>query len=262
MSGKAIDIRLPDVSTARLREAAMRLQAGGVGFYPGSDFVHVDTGSVRAWPRMSREQLARLFPDGKTVHLPSNGAPLAGYEQARAEILARREVGQATPTQVVTDGQNVWAALFGTAPDTSSQQTVDNWTGASVDRDSRADMENTPPLPPPRPRTLGGVAVASTATILPQVSHSLASAPAPGEADSLRQFFAPTAVRPHEQAFVYYAQARPSIPEQPSLGLSDAGILNLRFTPDSSRDLGYGRFIGPAVVPLPLLTLAMNELRG
>ncbi len=47
MAGKAIDIRLPDVPTARLRETAMRLQAGGVGFYPGSDFVHV----VSSWSR-------------------------------------------------------------------------------------------------------------------------------------------------------------------------------------------------------------------
>ena len=89
MSGKAMDIRLPDVEPARLRAIAMRLQEGGVGYYGASGFVHVDTGSVRAWPRMSEEQLARLFPDGKTVHLPPSGKPLARYEEARAEIAAR-----------------------------------------------------------------------------------------------------------------------------------------------------------------------------
>jgi uncharacterized protein YcbK (DUF882 family) len=49
MSGQAIDIRLADVPLARLRDAALIMRSGGVGFYPGSDFVHVDTGRVRAW---------------------------------------------------------------------------------------------------------------------------------------------------------------------------------------------------------------------
>ncbi|MBL8395547.1 MAG: DUF882 domain-containing protein [Candidatus Accumulibacter sp.] len=49
MEGKAIDIRLGGVSLADLRDAAMSLSAGGVGFYAVSDFVHVDTGRVRSW---------------------------------------------------------------------------------------------------------------------------------------------------------------------------------------------------------------------
>lgn len=49
MRGKAIDIRLADVPLARLRSAAQSLRRGGVGYYPASDFVHVDTGRVRTW---------------------------------------------------------------------------------------------------------------------------------------------------------------------------------------------------------------------
>jgi uncharacterized protein YcbK (DUF882 family) len=49
MQGEAIDIRLPDVQLAHLRNAAFSLQRGGVGFYPASDFVHVDVGAVRHW---------------------------------------------------------------------------------------------------------------------------------------------------------------------------------------------------------------------
>ncbi|MBW0152708.1 MAG: DUF882 domain-containing protein [Phenylobacterium sp.] len=49
MDGLAMDIRMPGVDLARLRDAAWRLQAGGVGYYPGSDFVHVDVGRVRRW---------------------------------------------------------------------------------------------------------------------------------------------------------------------------------------------------------------------
>jgi uncharacterized protein YcbK (DUF882 family) len=49
MEGKALDVRIGGVPLARLRDAAWSLQGGGVGFYPGSDFVHVDIGRVRRW---------------------------------------------------------------------------------------------------------------------------------------------------------------------------------------------------------------------
>lgn len=49
MDGKAIDIRLPGVPLADLRDAALSLRAGGVGYYPKDQFVHVDTGRVRHW---------------------------------------------------------------------------------------------------------------------------------------------------------------------------------------------------------------------
>ncbi len=49
MKGQAIDIRLEGVPLPQLRAAALALRAGGVGYYPASDFVHVDTGRVRTW---------------------------------------------------------------------------------------------------------------------------------------------------------------------------------------------------------------------
>ena len=49
MQGKAIDIRLPGCELAYLRKAAMSLKSGGVGYYPSSDFIHVDIGRVRYW---------------------------------------------------------------------------------------------------------------------------------------------------------------------------------------------------------------------
>lgn len=49
MFGRAIDIRIPEVDSARVRDAAVSLQRGGVGYYPGPDFVHLDTGRVRTW---------------------------------------------------------------------------------------------------------------------------------------------------------------------------------------------------------------------
>ena len=49
MEGRAIDIRLPGVKLDRLHRAAVDLNAGGVGYYPKSDFIHIDTGRVRYW---------------------------------------------------------------------------------------------------------------------------------------------------------------------------------------------------------------------
>ncbi len=49
MQGKAIDVRLPGTSTDYLRRAAVSLRTGGVGYYPRSDFLHIDTGRTRSW---------------------------------------------------------------------------------------------------------------------------------------------------------------------------------------------------------------------
>lgn len=120
MRGKAMDFYIPGVPLAKIREAGLRLQRGGVGFYPtsGSPFVHLDTGGVRHWPRMTRDQLARVFPTGKTVHIPADGRPMPGYALALAEIEARGSepggagaafagLGSRSPKK------NIFAALFG-----------------------------------------------------------------------------------------------------------------------------------------------------
>ncbi|MDF2114494.1 DUF882 domain-containing protein [Roseiarcaceae bacterium H3SJ34-1] len=113
IQGRAMDIHVDDVPMSAIRETAMRMQRGGVGYYPtaGTPFVHIDVGSVRAWPRMNYDQLVRLFPDGKTVHIPSNGQPLARYEEARAEIAARG--GEYAPTLAQVKSKGFFATLFG-----------------------------------------------------------------------------------------------------------------------------------------------------
>jgi uncharacterized protein YcbK (DUF882 family) len=111
MLGHAMDFYIPEVPLEQIRYAGLRLQRGGVGFYPtsGSPFVHLDTGNIRHWPRMTHDQLARVFPDGRTVHVPSDGAPLKGYELARAEI--ERRGGDDGATTV--SKPNLLARLFG-----------------------------------------------------------------------------------------------------------------------------------------------------
>ena len=102
MLGRAMDFYIPGVSLEKQREAGLRLQRGGVGYYPssGSPFVHMDVGNVRMWPRMSHDQLARVFPDGRTVHIPSDGRPLSGYALALADIEKR---GSSGPSQMSLD---------------------------------------------------------------------------------------------------------------------------------------------------------------
>ena len=72
MLGKAIDFYIPGVPLEQLREAGLRAQRGGVGYYPtsGSPFVHLDTGSVRHWPRMPEAQLWRSWRKDRSRNSP------------------------------------------------------------------------------------------------------------------------------------------------------------------------------------------------
>ena len=148
IQGKAMDSYVPGVSMAKVREIGMRLQRGGVGYYPtaGHPFVHLDVGSVRHWPKMSYDQLARIFPDGKTVHIPSNGQPMARYDEARAEI--ERSGGTAYAQSDVTGkSRGLFAALFGGGEDDEEEVAVRSGRNgrktASVSRGGARDANRT-----------------------------------------------------------------------------------------------------------------------
>jgi hypothetical protein len=86
MTGQAIDAAFPDIPLKQLRWSAAIREVGGIGYYPtsGIPFVHVDTGPVRAWPRLPRSELALLFPDGRTKHHPADGGDLSRDDVRRA----------------------------------------------------------------------------------------------------------------------------------------------------------------------------------
>jgi len=129
---------------------------------------------VRSWPRMSRKELVSLFPKGNTLHLPTDGKPLPGYNQALADYKARVT---STSIQVAggsraSGGGNVFAGLFGGDDDKSSgtvRQKRDVAGTASV-ADNGGDDNNGNdeeivlayvPVPRPRPVTQSsGVALA------------------------------------------------------------------------------------------------------
>ena len=127
INGQAMDFFIPGVPLEKIREVGLRLQRGGVGFYPtsGSPFVHMDTGTIRHWPRMTHDQLVKVFPDGRTVHVPSDGQPLRGYALALADVERRggrpsetsleaaREAGVVSASRT----RNFFARLFGRGKD-------------------------------------------------------------------------------------------------------------------------------------------------
>ncbi|MCH9807248.1 MAG: DUF882 domain-containing protein [Alphaproteobacteria bacterium] len=94
--GKAMDIHFPDVPVKRLRYSALIRERGGVGYYPTSaiPFVHIDTGRTRHWPRMPRYELALLFPNGKTRHVPSDGRRISKKDVRTARARHKKLAGQ------------------------------------------------------------------------------------------------------------------------------------------------------------------------
>lgn len=129
--GRAMDVYFPDVPLERLREAALLRQGGGVGYYPtsGRPFVHIDTGRVRHWPRMPREQLARLFPDGDTLHIPADGRPLARKVRTQEVQLARLD--KAAPEAPAPSGR---AILVARADPAAPVPNTDQSAASSPDR--------------------------------------------------------------------------------------------------------------------------------
>ncbi len=93
LTGQAVDIHFPDVPVKQLRNSALIRERGGVGYYPTSaiPFVHVDTGNVRHWPKLPRQELAILFPSGRSKHVPADGKPLTreDFRIALADLKAR-----------------------------------------------------------------------------------------------------------------------------------------------------------------------------
>lgn len=173
--GKAIDFFIPGVSLSRLRAAALRLQQGGVGFYPssGSPFVHIDVGSVRHWPRMNRSELLALFPDGRTAHIPSDGKPLAGYNQALASIEANRRSGGRVQIASASESEErprrgLLSVLFGGADEEEDQaESVQQAAPRPAVAVASAVQQPAPVEPDPTPETILA-SLASSAVPLPQ----------------------------------------------------------------------------------------------
>ncbi|MGO7657713.1 DUF882 domain-containing protein [Rhizobium ruizarguesonis] len=181
MLGKAMDFFIPDVKLATLRGIGMKMQVGGVGFYPksGSPFVHMDVGGVRAWPRMSRDELVRLFPNGNTIHIPADGKPLPGYQQAMADYKRRvsgTQIQIASASESAPKHKTLFAALFGGGADEQEDETDDS-TPVAV-------AKATPPKAEPAPVEPQQTEVADVNAPVPQVRPAFSNQPASSEVAS------------------------------------------------------------------------------
>ena len=180
--GHAMDFFIPGVALADVRAAGLRLQRGGVGFYPtsGSPFVHLDTGGVRHWPRMNRDQLAKIFPDGRTVHVPSDGHPLSGYAVALADVerrggspssvslAAARGAGIAVGSEGGAERPRRGGTLarlfgFGAEEDEETEVAPARNPASVVSAQSRQEIASIP-VPPARPARQGEYRLASAQT--------------------------------------------------------------------------------------------------
>ncbi|RWO61225.1 DUF882 domain-containing protein [Mesorhizobium sp.] len=187
--GKAMDFYIPGVPLKKLRDIGLRMQGGGVGYYPrsGSPFVHMDVGNVRHWPGISRQELARVFPNGKTLHVPSDGEPLPGYSQALASYKARKGAGAPAIEMASAGGGakrsgGLLAAFFGGGEDEAddSADVVAAPTPKSTNvKPASVKLANAKPAPAARNSKLPGIAIVSPEDAKRAEIPQIADAPAP-----------------------------------------------------------------------------------
>ncbi|MCA3595423.1 MAG: DUF882 domain-containing protein [Methylobacterium sp.] len=253
MRGNAMDFHIPGVSMAKVREIGMRLQRGGVGYYPaaGSAFVHLDVGTVRSWPRMPRDQLERLFPDGKTVHIPADGIPLANYQLALAEVQARGGSALDYDTVISNRGKSLWALLFGSGEEDDGGLERATTRG----RNARAAVAAVAAVAQPRAETGDNVMVAS---VQPGAVTAFAAAPPlPRQTELRPQPGSEPAAATPPQAGTVPPQAG-TVPPQAATVPAQAGLVEIAGLPlPPIRPRGLGEIApiaanGPVPADLPL----------
>ncbi len=161
--GRAMDFFIPGVPLEAVREIGLRLARGGVGFYPesGSPFVHMDVGGIRMWPRMTHEQLVHVFPDGRTVQIPIDGKPLAGYALALVDVTKHGAMPSENSLAAArTAGINIDTVLASNAPlpANSGANPFAKLLGLAKDgEEEEADAEATPVAWHPNAVALAGL---------------------------------------------------------------------------------------------------------
>jgi uncharacterized protein YcbK (DUF882 family) len=161
INGNAIDFYIPGVPLAAVRAEGLRLQRGGVGFYPtsGSPFVHMDTGTIRHWPRIPREELVKIFPNGRTVHIPADGQPLPGYALALVDVERHGAVPSGTSLEVAREAGVITASQEQEAAQPKQRSLLASIFRSGKDEDESSEQPVAKQSAPKQPRA--PVAVAS-----------------------------------------------------------------------------------------------------
>ena len=277
MQGRAMDFYIPGVPLAKIREAGLRLQRGGVGFYPtsGSPFVHLDTGGIRHWPRMSRPELARVFPDGRTVHVPADGKPMPGYAQALAAVEARgSEPGGAgaafaglsggnDPKRKGAPAKNIFAGLFG--KDGDDEEEAAPAAASAPAEEAPAQVAAAPAAIAPAPAQVALAAPVPTPTPRPSLPAAAApviasTAMAPFEVASLDSVPLPQP-NPLPRGAVAAAPAPRPAPA-PAGGKTDLAALAAAIPMPGTPEASNSRQIASAISGTPLAATRPSEVGG
>jgi len=151
ITGQAADLVFPDVPLKQVRYAALAKERGGVGFYPtsGLPFVHVDTGNVRHWPGISRTELALVFPNGHSRHVPDDGRPLTAAD-SRIALAKWQAAGNELPW-VVTHKQASGTMLANLTP---SDKPTFQRASLSLPEEAPGKAREAKPAAPSTPQTL------------------------------------------------------------------------------------------------------------
>jgi uncharacterized protein YcbK (DUF882 family) len=213
MLGKAVDFFIPDVPLAKLREIGLKMQIGGVGFYPrsGAPFVHFDVGSGRYWPRMSRQELTRIFPDGKTIHLPADGKPLPGYAAAMASYKQRKGASELMVADAGSTAprRSFLATLFGGGRDEAEDE-------AEAGDAPLLAKKAAPPAPAPQPVPAAAPAKPKPPELPPGVAMADAGAFDASAPTKSAEVAVAALVTPERVPLPTHAPARAPEPEAPS----------------------------------------------
>jgi uncharacterized protein YcbK (DUF882 family) len=270
MLGHAMDFYIPDVPLEQIRFAGLRLQRGGVGFYPtsGSPFVHLDTGSIRHWPRMNHDQLARVFPDGRTVHVPTDGKPLKGYELALADIEKRGNSDDAATVSKLS----LFAKLFrgkSSEDDEEAAAPVVNEKPAPatvVAAAAAAKSAEAVPMPRSKPQVAATLQLASADAQIVPAPKAKQAAPAtadkaepkpqsPADIINARGFWgdaatAPTQATPAQVAALNARAAVGAADPQPTASVSEAFNKALAYAPAATSPVDRANIVA-ASAPIP-----------
>lgn len=181
--GKALDFFIPGVKLSKLRAIGLKKGLGGVGYYPrsGSPFVHMDTGRVRHWPRMSRKELVRVFPKGKTLHVPTDGKPLPGYDQAKREY-ERKLKGKTViaSAEQIRKKPSILKKLFNREDEDEGVQTTPSVAKKPVIKPTTPKPATPTVTTAATPTLEGGVPVPSVAPATARSGAPVPQAPVPG----------------------------------------------------------------------------------
>jgi hypothetical protein len=228
----------------------------------------MDIGGIRHWPRMTREQLVRIFPDGRTVHLPTDGQPLAGYALALADIERRGSSapsaliatsndnpGEAETTASVAPQRSLLARIFG--PNEEPPEAPKPAAGTVPARVALAAKTSPVPLPKARPADAPVVAMA-----LPAARTITAETTAPAASVHSQPQAVSASVSPSPNEVIRERGYWVGVPDSMPVGSIGPGDQHLAYAPEPEHHLALAYALQRTVVMRSAATATSIAIKG